>query len=328
MALINISVNQNSSLLGFLSPIIGVIISAFIAWLVYRKQLIEKDIKENISKYFYIFSLIAKNFEELSNIKYQISQPALEELNKALGILDQVEKLLDWETGRGPCPISIIIDENNKSSYIKSELKRLSKLMSMSISTRFNFLFIDKQSFEKEASLLTYFGDTNFQFICNRLHTSYNVIDDIQNRIRMYYEENIEKPRSIYKNVKVVKEKENYKEQINITKNQLLYREAIFKSYDDTVNRALIYSYNALNHLETFFNKYQHKYKVAFKVIGIPYKNFSIEHETLIAPNDFWKIYSVLIEYEYPFFALPIYYNLKRTFLDKLSDLIFYGKWS
>ena len=70
MALINISVNQNSSLLGFLSPIIGVIISAFIAWLVYRKQLIEKDIKENISKYFYIFSLIDKNFEELSNIKY------------------------------------------------------------------------------------------------------------------------------------------------------------------------------------------------------------------------------------------------------------------
>ena len=327
MSLISITVNKSSQLLEFIAPIIGVAISAFIAWLVYRKQLVEKDIKENISKFFYVFYLISKNFEELSNIKYQISEPALAEIRESIKALSQAEKLFDWEIGIGACPANIVIPESSKHSYIQSELQKLSKKMTMTISTRYNFLFIDKQPFEKEASILAYYGDTDFQFICNRLNTSYHVIDDIQQKILMHNEENAEKPRTMYKEITIIWEKDKYKKQISDINNQLLYRETIFQAYDETVNRALIYSYNALNHLEVFFNKYKDKYKHSFKAIGIPYKTFGIKHESLIAEDDFWKMFSLLNKYEYSFFAIPLYTNLKRTFKDKLSDFIFYGKW-
>ena len=68
MALFEIVINDNNNFINFISPIIGVIISAFIAWHTYKKQQTEKEVKHNIATFSYLLSLIFKNFEEYKNI--------------------------------------------------------------------------------------------------------------------------------------------------------------------------------------------------------------------------------------------------------------------
>ena len=82
MTIFEISINHSKDFINFISPIIGIIISAFIAWCTYKKQVIEKEVKANIATFSYLLSLICKNFEELSNTKEQISAPALKEIDK------------------------------------------------------------------------------------------------------------------------------------------------------------------------------------------------------------------------------------------------------
>lgn len=126
MALFEISINNSNDVISFVSPIIGVVISAFIAWHTYRKQAVENEVKANIATFSYLLSLIFKNFEELINIKEQISTPALEEINKFLDTLDEIKKHIDWALGVGESPICVEVSD--KTSYATKKLRNYRKI--------------------------------------------------------------------------------------------------------------------------------------------------------------------------------------------------------
>ena len=326
MALFEININSTNNLINFISPIIGVIISAFIAWHTYRKQSIEREVKNNIATFSYLFSLICKNFEELTNIKEQISEPSLQEIDNYLHTINEIEKYINWVLNNGTPPISIEVPD--KEGYAKQKVAELSQNLNILIATRQHFTYIDTTSFKKEAVLLSHFGDLIFGTICNRLDTQYNIILKIQETINQYNEENIGKPRTQVHEYKIICNDKNYKEDLNSQKNQMQYRRSLFESYDKTVTRCLIMSYNAACHLEAFFHHYLKKYCVVVNKIGTPFKTLQLEDSSFFDDEEKFKIYlCTLLPQEYQLFLTPLYKNLKRTFWDKISDFIFYLKW-
>lgn len=325
MTLLEININSTNNFINFISPIIGVILSAIIAWCVYNKQKIEKEVKSNVITFSYLLSSIFKNFEELSNIKEQITVPALEEINNYIETIDEIEKYIDWAVGNAESPLKIQIVD--KMGYAQKKVQELSSKLVLSVATIQHFNYIDTTKFIKEASLLPYFGDLNFISICNRLDTQYNVLSDIKNTILQYNEENIKRPRSMYYNFKIISDDNNYKENLSDVRGQILYRKSLFDSYDKTVTRCLVISYNAALHLEGFFYHYLKKYCVVVNRLGIPFKTFELKDETFFEQEKFQNYLENILPQEYQLFAIPLYTHLKRTFLDKISDFIFYGKW-
>ena len=328
MSTFNIIINQSNDFYSFISPIIGVIISAAIAWIVYRKQSIEKEIKENIDKFSYLFYLITKNFEEIYSIKKQVTEPALKEIDNALDNLNNIEKELNWY--KGVKNTLIIIPNDYRESYVNTELKKYSQNLSLHISTQSYIQYIDKKSFEKEATLLMHYGDLAFKSVCNKLDTNYNVIDEIQKKIYKNNDDIVGKYHSICINCSLELNIQNdeYKKQIEQLRRQLLYKKSLFEIYNKIANICCIYSYNAISHLDAFLFHYLNKYIVVFNKIGIPYKNIIIsDEETSFDKEDFWNLFSVVKSYEYELFAMPLYNNLKRTLLDRISDFIFYLRW-
>ena len=108
----------------------------------------------------------------------------------------------------------------------------------------------------------------------------------------------------------------------------MLYRRSLFESYDTTVTRSLIMSYNAACHLEAFFHHYLKKYCVVINNLGTPFKTLQLKDETFFDKNETFQGYFNTIQpNEYQLFEIPLYKNLKRTFWDTLSDFIFYLKW-
>ncbi len=326
MALFEISIHHSNNFINFISPIIGVIISAFIAWHTYHKQAIEKEVRTNIATFSYLFSLICKNFEELSNIKEQISSPALQEIDNFLNTLNEIEKYMDWALKNGEPPISIEVPDKKK--YAIMQVSKLSRDLVISVATRQHFTYIDTTSFKKESVLLSHFGDLIFGTICNRLDTQYNIISNIQETIKQYNEENVGKPRSQFHDYRIISDDKNYKENLNVARGQMLYRRSLFESYDTTVTRSLIMSYNAACHLEAFFHHYLKKYCVVINNLGTPFKTLQLKDETFFDKNETFQGYFNTIQpNEYQLFEIPLYKNLKRTFWDALSDFIFYLKW-
>lgn len=325
MAIFEIDINHSNSYISFISPIIGVIISAFIAWFTYKKQVIEKEVKANIATFSYLQSLICKNFEELNNIKEQITIPAMNEIDNFLSILDEIEKYIDWAVGNGEPPIKIEVPD--KVAYSKRKIAELSDKLLIQVSSQQHFIYIDTTSFKKEVVLLSYFGDLNFGIICNRLDTQYHIIKDIQETIKQYNEENICKPRVHNYAIKIISDDKNYKENLNNARNQMLYRRSLFEAYDITVTRCLITSYNASCHLEAFFYHYLKKYCVVANNLGVPFESLQLDDKTFFEDDDFHKYFDKMLPNEYQLFSVPLYNNLKRTFVDKISDFIFYFKW-
>lgn len=318
-------VKNGSDLISFISPIVGVIASAFIAWVTYRKQVVEKEIKANVATFSYLLSLIIKNFEELHNIKEQISAPALEEVNNFLDTLYKIEEYIDWAVNDGKPPVYIIIKD--KVAYAKQQVAKLSKKLVLSVATRQHFTYIDAANFQKETALLTQFGDLCFGTVCNRLDTQYNVIIDIQESIKQYNEENIGIPRSMFNEYKIISNDETYKADINNYRGQILYRKSLIESYDTTVTRCLMTSYNAACHLESFFHHYLKKHCIVIKKLGIPYKAFEFDDDSFFE-NDKFQLYLESVQpHEYRLFSVPLYKNLKRNFWDRLTDFIFYFEW-
>lgn len=325
MALFEISINHSNNFINFVSPIIGVIISAFIAWCTYHKQVVEKEVKNNIATFSYLFSLICKNFEELANIKEQISGPALQEIDEFLKTLDEIEKYMDWALNNGEAPISIEVP--GKKAYAIQKVAELSKNLVISVATRQHFTYIDTTSFKKEAVLLSRFGDLIFGTVCNRLDTQYNIISNIQETIKQYNEENVGKPRTQVHNYKIIFNEETYKDDLSAQKGQMQYRRSLFESYDTTVTRCLIMSYNAACHLEAFFHHYLKKHCIVVNKLGTPFKTLQLEDKSFFDKEEKFQAYlDTLVPQEYQLFTIPLYRNLKRNFLDKLSDFIFYLK--
>lgn len=327
MAIFEFNINHSNDFINFISPIIGVIISAFIAWCTYKKQMIEKEVKANIATFSYMFSLICKNFEELYNIKEQISAPALEEIGKFLETLNTIEKYMCWAIDGGKSPIQIQLPKEEIRPFAIKQVENLSQNLVLKIATRQHFIYMDTTNFKKEAVLLSQFGDLNFGTVSNRLDTEYNVISEIHETIKQYNEENIEKPRSVFNGAKIITSDENYKKDINNFRGQMLYRQSLFESYDTTVTRCLIMSYNAACHLEAFFYHYLRKHCVVTKKLGIPFKTLQLNDESFFPDEKFQLFLNTILPQEYPLFSIPLYRNLKRNFLDGLSDFIFYFKW-
>ena len=325
MTIFEISINHSKDFINFISPIIGIIISAFIAWCTYKKQVIEKEVKANIATFSYLLSLICKNFEELSNTKEQISAPALKEIDNFLSTLDEIEMYIDWAVGKGKYPIKINVPD--KVAYSKTKVAKLSEDLVISIASKQHFTYIDTTSFKKEVVLLSYLGDLNFGTICNRLDTQYHIIKDIQDTIKQYNEENISKPRVQNYETKIISDDKNYKENLNNARNQMQYRRSLFEAYDTTVTRCLITSYNAACHLEAFFYHYLKKYCVVANKLGIPFESLQLDDKTFFEDNNFQNYFNTILPNEYQLFSIPLYKNLKRSFVDKLSDFIFYFKW-
>ena len=325
MTIFEISINHSKDFINFISPIIGIIISAFIAWCTYKKQVIEKEVKANIATFSYLLSLICKNFEELSNTKEQISAPALKEIDNFLSTLDEIEMYIDWAVGKGKSPIKINVPD--KVAYSKTKVAKLSEDLVISIASKQHFTYIDTTSFKKEVVLLSYLGDLNFGTICNRLDTQYHIIKDIQDTIKQYNEENISKPRVQNYETKIISDDKNYKENLNNARNQMQYRRSLFEAYDTTVTRCLITSYNAACHLEAFFYHYLKKYCVVANKLGIPFESLQLDDKTFFEDNNFQNYFNTILPNEYQLFSIPLYKNLKRSFVDKLSDFIFYFKW-
>lgn len=325
MAIFEISINNSNNIINFISPIIGVIISAFIAWHTFKKQVIEKEVKANIATFSYLLSLICKNFEELSNIKQQISAPALKEIDNFISIIDEIEKYMDWALNNGESPIKIAVPD--KVSYAKRKTAELSRGLVLSIATQQYFTYIDTTSFKKEVVLLSHFGDLVFGTVCNRLDTQYNIISNIQQTIKKYNEENIRKPRAQFYDFQIISDDKNYKKNLNTIRNQMLYRRSLFVSYDTTVTRCLVMSYNAACHLEAFFYNYFKKYCVVVNKLGVPFKSLQLDDKTFFNDEQFQTYFNTILPQEYHLFSIPLYRNLKRNFWDKLSDFIFYLKW-
>ena len=325
MAIFEISINQSNDFINFLSSIIGVIISAFIAWCTYKKQITEKEVKANIATFSYLLSLICKNFEELINTKKQISAPVIKEIDKFLSTLDEIEKYIAWAVSDGGSPIKIEVPD--KVAYAKTKVAKLSEDLVISISSKQHFTYVDSTSFKKEVVLLSYFGDLSFGTICNRLDTQYHVIIDIQEAIKQYNEENICKPRAENYNIKIISNDKNYKENLNNARNQMKYRRSLFEAYDTTVTRCLITSYNAACHLEAFFYHYLKKYCVVANKLGVPFESLQLDDKTFFEDKEFQNYFKTILPNEYQLFSIPLYKNLKRSFVDKLSDFIFYFKW-
>jgi len=327
MAIFEFNINHSNDFINFISPIIGVIISAFIAWCTYKKQMIEKEVKANIATFSYMFSLICKNFEELYNIKEQISAPALEEIGKFLETLNTIENYMCWAIDGGKSPIQIQLPKEEIRPFAIKQVENLSQNLVLKIATRQHFIYMDTTNFKKEAVLLSQFGDLNFGTVSNRLDTEYNVISEIHETIKQYNEENIEKPRSVFNGAKIITSDENYKKDINNFRGQMLYRQSLFESYDTTVTRCLIMSYNAACHLEAFFYHYLKKHCVVTKKLGVPFKTLQLNDESFFPDEKFQLFLNTILPQEYPLFSIPLYRNLKRNFLDGLSDFIFYFKW-
>ena len=328
MALFEININSTNNLINFITPIIGVIISAFIAWHTYRKQSIEKEVKNNIATFSYLLSLIFKNFEELYNTKEQISTPALKEIDKFLKTLDTIEQYMNWAINGGESPIHIKLPEEEIRPYAIQQVAKLSQKLVLTTATKQHFIYIDTTNFKKESVLLSQFGDLNFGTISNRLDTEYNVISEIHETIKQYNEENIAKPRSVFNGAKIITSDENYREDINNFRGQMLYRQSLFESYDTTITRCLIMSYNAACHLEAFFYHYLNKYCVVANKLGIPFKTLQLEDKSFFEDKKFQNYLNSILPQEYQLFSIPLYKNLKRSFLDTLSDFIFYFKWN
>ena len=86
-------------------------------------------------------------------------------------------------------------------------------------------------------------------------------------------------------------------------------------------------SYNAALHLEGFFYHYLKKHCIVINRLGIPFKTFELKDETFFEQEKFQKYLENILPQEYQLFAIPLYAHLKRTFVDKISDFIFYCKW-
>ena len=325
MAIFEIIENHSNDIINFVSPIIGIMISAFIAWQTYRKQTIEKEVKTNIATFSYLFSLICKNFEELSNIKEQISAPALKEIDNFLSTLNQIEKYIDWAENNGEAPIKIEVPDKN--SYVKFKTAELTKKLVIDNATNQCFTYIDTTSFKKEVVLLSHFGDLFFGTVCNRLETQYHIISNIQETLKQYNEENMTKPRMQFYEFKIISDNTNYKEKLNLARNQMLYRRSLFETYDTTVTRCLITSYNAACHLEAFFYHYLKKHCVVANNLGVPFKSLQLNDESFFENEKFETYLESLLPHEYQLFSIPLYQNLKRGFWDRISDFIFYFKW-
>jgi len=326
MALFEISINQSNNFISFISPIIGIIISAFIAWHTYRQKYLENEINETFSNFTYMFSLFCKNFEELHNIKYQITKPALQEINNFLENLNEIERYLVWAIDNGPSPINIEIPSSNIETYAKNHVSELSKKMVLSISTKQLFTYIDNADITKEVTLLSKYGNLFFSPIYNRISTNIEIIKDIQETIKIYNEENINKPRSMYVDIKVINDDKTYRNDINKHRGQMLYRKSLFESYDKTVSRCLIFNYHAICHLEAFIQCYLKKYKIIQQALNIPYETIELNKSSLFNEDELKELQNSISEQEKQLFKIPEYKNLKKTFFDRFKEIIFYHK--
>lgn len=311
MSLINTNI-VSSFFTNCISPIIGVVISAIIAWLTYKQQALENEVKETFLQFTYMFSLFSKNFEELYNVKFQITEPALKELENFLHCLDEVEEYLKWVVDNAPSPIAIKIPENNIRSYANKQIKKLSEKMILKVSTMQYYVNIDSRDITKEATLLSKYGNLYFISLYNRINNYCNMIKHIQEDIKLYNEENVEKPRSLYTDIKIKTDDMNYWQDINKQRGQVLYRSSLFKSYDKMVSRCLVLTYYAICHLDSFIQKYQEKYGVIQRALNIPYKSIKINKDSLLKENELNDLKKYISESELPLLEIPEYKNFKK----------------
>ena len=85
--------NPEKCLISFFTTLCSILITAFIGWIVYKKQQQIKYVQEDVTNFFYVFFLIIRNFEEIINMYTQYAQKAVLELELLEQKVGQYQKI-------------------------------------------------------------------------------------------------------------------------------------------------------------------------------------------------------------------------------------------
>lgn len=301
--------NPEKCAIKFIFTLLSVLITALIGWLVYKKQQRIKYIQEDITDFFYIFYLIIKNFEEIINMYTQYSQPALLELDDAINALKEIKSIGDKYHNKKTISEILEISEDSKEQILNNELKKQLRYLDLKISSYRYYWYIDIKDFSKEALFLTKYGDSKFQAIAIILRSVYQLLNELNLSILSDINESRSKPTVTHNEISIGDIRDvHYEENIYKYIYRLEYKLSLFKTLNHELEKGIIYSKAAIEHLQCFYEAFYKKYKSQLKFIGVKYKEFGVANE-IIEDTKYHQLLKTRKDYEIQYWDIP---NFKK----------------
>ena len=105
---------------------------------------------------------------------------------------------------------------------------------------------------------------------------------------------------------------DNYTEQLYKYKSRLEYKLSLFTTLKQELEKGIIYSKNALEHLECFYREYRAKYEKQLKFIGVIYKDFGLANE-IIDKSKYNELLKNRKSFEVQYWDIPNYKKIFRN---------------
>lgn len=297
--------NPEKCLISFLLTLLSVLITATVGWIVYKKQQKIKYVQEDITNFFYIFYLIIKNFEEIINMYTQYSQPALFELKKVIDALNEIKSIGDKYHNKVPVSNILNLSQDTKEQFLQNELKKQQTFLSLKVSSYRYYWHIDSKDFSKEALFLTKYGDTKFQAITIILYSVYHLLNELNVSILNDINESRTKPATSHNEIIIGDIRNiNYEENIYKYLSRIEYKLSLFETLNKELEKGIIYSRIAIEHLQTFYNAFYKKYKSQLKFIGVKYREFRIDNE-IIEDAKYKELLKTRKKFEIQYWDIP-----------------------
>lgn len=292
-------------IISFIFTLLSVIITASIGWFIYKKQQRIKYIQEDITNFFYIFYLIIKNFEEIINMYTQYSQPAILELNNTINALNEIKSIGDKYHNKVPVSNILDLSENAKEQVLQNDLKKQQKILTLKVSSYKYYWHIDSKDFSKEALFLTKYGDSKFQAITIILYSVYHLLNELNASILNDINESINKPATSHNDIVIGDIRDiNYEENIYKYISRIGYKLSLFNTLNHELEKGIIYSKIATEHLQNFYNAFYKKYKSQLKFIGVKYKEFRVDNE-IIDDTKYRELLKARKSFEIQYWDIP-----------------------
>lgn len=307
-----------------LATIIGVTISALIAWIVYKQQEKIRIIQSDISNFFYIFFLVIRNFEEIINMWTNYTKVAIQEINNAIKAIENIKIVADKLHGKEKVSEMLELSPLSEQEILMKQLKNEETFLNLKVSTQKFYWHVEEKDFSKEALFLTKYGDAKFQAITTILNSVYILINKLLYSITNDIDESRTRPAKLY-NILIIGDisDENYEETLMDYKYRLEYKLSLFTTLNEQVEKGIIYSRNALEHMQKFYKLYKNKYDLQLRFIGVKYKEFGLANE-IISKDKYEKLLNTRNEFEKQYWDIPDFKNLKPNWIEKLCLKIFF----
>ena len=297
--------NPEKCLISFLFTLFSILITASIGWIVYKKQQKIKYVQEDITNFFYIFYLITKNFEEIMNMYTQYAQPALLELNNIKNALNEIKSIGDKYHDKVPVSNILDLSQDAKEQVLQNELKKQQTYLNLKVSSYRYYWHIDSKDFSKEALFLTKYGDAQFQAITIILYSVYYLLNELNVSILNDINESRTKPATSHNEIVIGDIRDiNYEENIYKYLSRIEYKLSLFKTLNKELEKGIIYSKIAIEHLQTFYNAFYKKYKSQLKFIGVKYREFRVDNE-IIEDTKYKELLKARKSFEIQYWDIP-----------------------